>query len=49
MAQLHLTIQSNQRHIATLDEAELNQWILENLAIASSHEAQLAAFLFQPA
>ena len=42
MAQLQLAMQSNQRHIATLDEAELNQWILENLAIASSHQAQLA-------
>ena len=42
MAQLQLAIQSNQRHVATLDEAELNQWMRENLAIASSHEAQRA-------
>jgi len=42
MAQLQLAIQSNQRHVATLNEAELNQWMRENLAIASSHEAQEA-------
>jgi hypothetical protein len=42
MAQLQLAIQSNQRHVATLNEAELNQWMRENLAIASRHEAQRA-------
>ena len=42
MAQLQLAMQSNQRHVATLDEAELNQWMRENLAIASSAEAQQA-------
>ncbi len=42
MAQLQLAIQSNQRHVATLNEAELNQWMRENLAVASSHEAQQA-------
>jgi hypothetical protein len=42
MAQLQLAIQSSQRHVATLNEAELNQWARENLAIASSHEAQRA-------
>ncbi|HEY5626575.1 MAG TPA: hypothetical protein VIR79_01385 [Nitrospira sp.] len=42
MAQLQLAMQSNQRHATTLDEAELNQWMRENLAIASAHEAQQA-------
>jgi hypothetical protein len=42
MAQLQLAIQSTQHHVATLDEAELNQWMRENLAIASSHEARQA-------
>jgi hypothetical protein len=42
MAQLQLAMQSNQRHVATLDEAELNQWMRENLAIASNQEAREA-------
>ena len=42
MAELQLAMQSNQRHVATLDEAELNQWMRENLGIASTHEAQQA-------
>ena len=40
MAQLQLAIESNRRLVATLNEAELNQWMRENLAIASRHEAQ---------
>jgi hypothetical protein len=42
MAQLQTAMQTNQRHVATLNEAELNQWMRENLAIASSREAQEA-------
>jgi hypothetical protein len=42
MAQLQLAMQSSQRHSTRLDEAELNQWIRENLAIAATHEAQQA-------
>jgi hypothetical protein len=42
IAQLQLAMQSNQRHSAHLNEAELNQWLRENLAIAASHEARLA-------
>jgi len=42
MAQLQLAMQSNQRHATTLDEAELNQWMRDNLAIASAHQAQQA-------
>ncbi len=40
MAQLQVAIQSSQRHVATLNEAELNQWMRENLAIVSTHQAQ---------
>lgn len=42
MAQIQLAMQSHQRLSASLDEAELNQWIRENLAIASSQEAEQA-------
>ena len=42
MAQLQLAMQSNQRHSARLNEAELNQWIRENMAIAATHEAREA-------
>jgi hypothetical protein len=42
MAQLQLAMQSHQRLSASLNEAELNQWIRENLAIASTQEAQQA-------
>jgi hypothetical protein len=39
MAHLQMAIQSNQPHSLTLNEAELNQWMRDNLAIASSHHA----------
>jgi hypothetical protein len=42
MAQLQLAMQSHQRLSASLNEAELNQWIRQNVAIASSQEAQQA-------
>ena len=42
MAQLQTAVQTNHPHALTLDEAELNQWIRDNLAIASTHQAQQA-------
>jgi hypothetical protein len=42
MAQLHMAIQTSQPHALTLNEAELNQWMRDNLAIASTHQAQQA-------
>lgn len=42
MAQLQMAVQSNQPHALTLNESELNQWMRDNLAIASTHQAQQA-------
>lgn len=42
MVQLQTAAQTNQPHSLTLDEAELNQWMRDNLAIASTHHAQQA-------
>lgn len=42
MAQLQTAVQTNQPHALMLDEAELNQWMRDNLAIASTHQAQQA-------
>ncbi|HJS67755.1 MAG TPA: hypothetical protein VJ760_10560 [Nitrospiraceae bacterium] len=42
MAQLQLAVQSNHPHALALNEAELNQWMRDNLAIASTHQAQQA-------
>lgn len=42
MAQLQMAVQSNQPHALTLNEAELNQWMRDNLAIASTHHTQQA-------
>jgi hypothetical protein len=42
MAQLQMAVQSNQPHALTLNETELNQWMRDNLAIASTHQAQQA-------
>lgn len=42
MAQLQIAVQSSQPHALTLNEAELNQWMRDNLAIASTHQAQQA-------
>ena len=42
MAQLQMAVESNQPHSLTLNEAELNQWMRDNLAIASTHQAQQA-------
>ena len=42
MAQLQMAVQTSQPHALTLNEAELNQWMRDNLAIASTHQAQQA-------
>jgi hypothetical protein len=42
MAQLQIAMQSGQSHSLALNEAELNQWMRDNLAIASAHQAQQA-------
>lgn len=42
MAQLQVAVQASQPHAVTLNEAELNQWMRDNLAIASAHQAQQA-------
>jgi hypothetical protein len=42
MAQLQTAVQTSQPHSLTLNEAELNQWMRDNLAIASTHQAQQA-------
>ncbi|MFO0705967.1 MAG: hypothetical protein U0412_03850 [Nitrospira sp.] len=42
MAHLQMAMQARQRQTTTLNEAELNQWMRENLAIASRHQAQQA-------
>ena len=41
-AHLQMAVQANQHHALTLNEAELNQWMRDNLAIASTHQAQQA-------
>lgn len=42
MAQLQMAVQAGQPHAVTLNEAELNQWMRDNLTIASTHHAQQA-------
>ena len=42
MAELQTAVQAGQAHSLALNEAELNQWMRENLVIASSHQAQQA-------
>lgn len=42
MAQLQLAMEAGRPHALTLDEAELNQWMRDNLAIASAHQARQA-------
>jgi len=42
MAQLQMALQTSRPHALTLNEAELNQWMRDNLAIASTHQAQQA-------
>ena len=42
MAQLQTAVQMGQSHSLALNEAELNQWMHDNLAIASVHQAQQA-------
>ncbi len=42
MAQLQMAMQVSQPHAWILNEAELNQWMRDNLVIASAHQAQQA-------
>lgn len=42
MAQLQIAVQAGQPHSMTFNEAELNQWMRDNLAIASMHQARQA-------
>jgi len=42
MAQLQIAVQAGHAHSITLNEAELNQWMRDNLAIASTHQARQA-------
>lgn len=42
MTELHMAVQASQPHAVTLNEAELNQWMRDNLAFASAHQAQQA-------
>jgi hypothetical protein len=42
MAQLQTSVSAGQSHALALNEAELNQWMRDNLAIASAHQAQQA-------
>jgi len=48
MAQLEMAVQAGKPHAVTLNEADLNQWMRDNLDIASAHQAQQAVSLFQP-
>ena len=42
MVQLQTAMQMGQAHAVALNEAELNQWMQDNLEIASAHQAQQA-------
>jgi hypothetical protein len=42
MAQLETAVHSGRPHELALNEAELNQWMRDNLAIASAHQARQA-------
>ncbi len=42
MAQLQTAVQAGRAHTLALNEAELNQWMRDNLAIASAHQTQQA-------
>ncbi|MBK9305724.1 MAG: hypothetical protein IPM58_01205 [Nitrospira sp.] len=42
MSQLQTAMLAGQSHSLALNEAELNQWMRDNLAIASAHQAQQA-------
>lgn len=48
IARLQFAMQSGGRHATSLNEAELNQWMRENLAIASAHQAQQAGLAVPP-
>lgn len=40
MSQLQMAVQASQPHAVHLNEAKLNQWMHDNLAIAPAHQAQ---------
>src|SRR3989442_4213629 len=42
MAQLQMAMEASQPHAVILNEAELNQWMRDNLVIASTQQAQQA-------
>ena len=42
MTQLETAMQAGQSHSLALNETELSQWMRDNLAIASAHQAQQA-------
>ena len=46
MDHLRMAVQAGMPHTLSLDESELNQWMRENLAIASAHQAQQAGIPF---
>jgi hypothetical protein len=47
MAELRLAMESRRPHSLSLSEAELNQWMMDNLAVASARQAENAG-LSQP-
>jgi hypothetical protein len=46
MDHFRMAMQTGMPHTLSLDESELNQWMRENLAIASAHQAQQAGIPF---
>ncbi|MGE0642636.1 MAG: hypothetical protein AB7P24_03100 [Nitrospira sp.] len=48
MAQLQTAVETGQSHSLALNESELNQWMRDNLAIASTHQAQQAGIAIPP-
>lgn len=42
MAQLQTDVQTGRSHSLAINEADLNQWMRDNLAIASARQAQQA-------
>ncbi len=48
MAQLQLAMESGRAHSLSLNEAELNQWMRDNLAIASAHQARETGLTLPP-
>jgi hypothetical protein len=48
MAQLQLAMESGRAHSLSLSEAELNQWMRDNLAVAAAHQAREAGLSLPP-